>query len=188
MSKSIYLINPNPDEPEPKKALLQNFLLNIQEFHWLGPNTDIHRQKIVDAVALGPKLITQKKLLAGIRWLGNRLHHPVAFKQRVLQFIQNYQIVPEVIPQFRKTHRKIDAEMLEVVRNVRRLGVEEFRIFSEITTAVHENPATQWHILQMMFEYRQILHMYAQGQFWKPLLAGYSAPNLTETLVQIDLI
>ncbi len=28
---------PNPDEPEPKKASLQNFLLNVQEFHWLGP-------------------------------------------------------------------------------------------------------------------------------------------------------
>ncbi len=34
---------------------MQNFLLNVQEIHWLGPNTDIHRQKIVDAVALGPK-------------------------------------------------------------------------------------------------------------------------------------
>ncbi len=135
-----------------------------------------------------PNLMTQKELLAGIRWLGNRLYHPVAFKQRVLQFIQNYQVTSEVIPQFRKTHRKIDAEMLDVVRNVRRLGAEESRIFSEITTAARENPATQWHILQMMFEYRQIRHMYAQGQFWEPLLAGYSAPNLTETLVQIDLI
>ncbi len=32
--------NPNPDEPEPKKASLQIFLLNIQEIHWLGPNSD----------------------------------------------------------------------------------------------------------------------------------------------------
>ncbi len=45
---------PNPDEPEPNKASLQIFLLKKQDFHWLGPNTDIHRQKIVDVVALGP--------------------------------------------------------------------------------------------------------------------------------------
>ncbi len=54
---------PNPDEPEPKKGLLQKFLLNVQEFHWLGPNPDIHRQKIVDAVELGPNLTIFKNQL-----------------------------------------------------------------------------------------------------------------------------
>ncbi len=40
---------------EPKKASLHIFfLLKKQEFHWLGPNTDIHRQFFVDVVALGP--------------------------------------------------------------------------------------------------------------------------------------
>ncbi len=34
---------------------MQKFLYKKQDFQWLGPNTDIHRQKIVDVVALGPK-------------------------------------------------------------------------------------------------------------------------------------
>ncbi len=28
---------PNPDEPEPNKSLFLTFLLNVQEFHGLGP-------------------------------------------------------------------------------------------------------------------------------------------------------
>ncbi len=36
---------PNPDEPEPNKASLQNFLLNVQEFHWLGPTWSLARRQ-----------------------------------------------------------------------------------------------------------------------------------------------
>ncbi len=32
----VNVVSPNPDEPEPNKASLQNFLLNVQEFHGLG--------------------------------------------------------------------------------------------------------------------------------------------------------
>ncbi|MCB0168066.1 MAG: radical SAM protein [Anaerolineae bacterium] len=135
-----------------------------------------------------PELMSRETLLTGIRWLGNRLYHPNAFGQRVLQFIESYNQSASAISNFRKARRKIDGETLEIVRDVRRLGSDEAKMFSEIMTATRSNPVTQWHVLQMMFQYRQIRYMYEQGHFWEPHLAEYSEPNFSDTSSPIALV
>jgi radical SAM superfamily enzyme YgiQ (UPF0313 family) len=125
-----------------------------------------------------PKQMSREELLAGLRWLGNRLYHPTAFGQRVLQFIDGYN-GPPMSSQTKKSSRKIDMEMMEVVQHVCRLGPEEIQMFLEVTTATTKKPAIQGQIMHMMFQYAQIRYMYQQVQFWEPQLAKYPAPIMS---------
>jgi radical SAM superfamily enzyme YgiQ (UPF0313 family) len=131
-----------------------------------------------------PKQMSQPALLTGLRWLGNRLYHPTAFGQRILQFIDAYQDLPLTTHrQIRKPRRKIDLEMVETVQNVCRLGPEELKMFLEITAAATNRPVIQAHIMHMMFYYSQVRYMYQQADFWEPQLAQQSPPDFTQARV-----
>jgi radical SAM superfamily enzyme YgiQ (UPF0313 family) len=123
-----------------------------------------------------PKQMTQEQLFAGLRWLCNRLYHPAAFGQRVLQFIESYQEPPLNGHPYRMPSRQIDREMMEIVQNVCRLGPEETRMFLEVAAAVTKKPITQSVVMLMMFQYSQIRYMYQLGQFWQPELTECSTP------------
>lgn len=128
-----------------------------------------------------PKQMSRPALLTGLRWLGNRLYHPAAFGQRVLQFIDAYQDLPITTHrQIRKPRRKIDLELVETVQNVCRLGSEELKMFLEITAAATNKPVIQAHIMHMMFYYSQIRYMYRQADFWEPQLAQKATPDFTQ--------
>lgn len=129
-----------------------------------------------------PKQMSREDLLAGLRWLGNWLYHPTAFGQRILQFIECYQESPlTALQQIRNPRRQINLEMMEVVQSVCRLGSEESRMFLEITAATtNKHPATQVHVMHMMFQYAQIRYMFQQNKFWEPQQAEYPAPILSK--------
>jgi radical SAM superfamily enzyme YgiQ (UPF0313 family) len=127
-----------------------------------------------------PKQMSREQLFAGIRWLSNRLYHPAAFGQRVLQFIEKYQEPPLDGQLYRIPSRQIDQEMMEAVQSVCRLGPEETRMFLEVAAAAAKKSVTQRLIMPMMFQYIQIRYMYQLGQFWEPRLAEYSAADFFE--------
>ncbi len=123
-----------------------------------------------------PKQLTEEQLYAGIRWLGNQLYHPAAFEQRVLQFIERY-TPPQISQSLRFTKREIDMHALKVVKNTYKLGSEERKMFFNITEASMDNVYTQSTVVNFLFLYNQIRHMYDQGQFWEPRLAEQANPT-----------
>ncbi len=126
-----------------------------------------------------PKQMSRAALLSGLRWLGNRLYHPTAFGQRMLQFIDSYQEPASSSLPMRKINRPAEIDTMEVVRNVCRLGPEEARMFFEITAATIGKPVTQKLVLLMMMQYSQVRYMYQQGRFWEPHLAELDYPDLS---------
>ena len=121
-----------------------------------------------------PQQMSQEELLSGIRWLANQLYHPATFGERMLHFIERCQ--PYSGQKIRKSTQEIGLELLEVFQNVADLGPEERKMFFTVIKASREKPALQTLIIHMIFQYRQIRHMYEQGQFWEPHLAQQPQP------------
>ncbi len=121
-----------------------------------------------------PQQMSQEELLSGMRWLGNQLYAPAAFGQRILHFIERCQ--PHSGSPLRTSKRKNDLDMLKVFYDVSNLGPAESKMFLDIIKASAQKPALQRIIMHMIFQYRQIRHMYEQGQFWEPHLAQQPQP------------
>ena len=128
-----------------------------------------------------PQQMSQEDFLSGMRWLGNQLYHPAAFGERMLHFIERCQ--PYSGSPLRKSTREIGLEMLEVFQSVADLGDEESEMFFNVIKASRKKPEMQVLIMHMIFQYRQIRHMYEQGQFWEPHLAQQPQPIFQQPVV-----
>jgi hypothetical protein len=125
-----------------------------------------------------PRQMTRETLFAGLRWLGNRLYHPVAFGRRVRQFLDSFH--PPTIsnqPQ-RKPNQQLMLQTMKVAQQVTRLGAAEAQMFLAVAPAAMKNPVAQGIFFNMMAQYHQIRYMYQQGGFWDPALAELDVPHL----------
>lgn len=127
-----------------------------------------------------PVKMSREDLMQGLHWLSNRIYSPEAFEYRMLNFIDLLQQPAELpISANHYQRRSVDFDRAKLIRKITNLGKPEKRMFSHIMKAAMKKPASQRHVISNLFMYMQIRHMYQQGQFWEPLLAQQSEPNLS---------
>jgi radical SAM superfamily enzyme YgiQ (UPF0313 family) len=134
---------------------------------------------------LVPLRMTRSELIAGIRWLCNRLYRPEAFAERTLHFIREFgrdRIVSptRVLPPLKAQYRPIDIEALQLAGRVKQLGVEEAKMFNRIQAAVASKPEVSQHVIAMFTQYMQVRHSYAYAGLWDPCLGTQRSPTLGE--------
>jgi hypothetical protein len=120
-----------------------------------------------------PKQMTQAQLIAGTRWLCNRLYRPAAFEHRVARFIDSFK-APEPRKNSRgerhSPQRTVDAERLELSRSVTRLGPGEAAMAARLQKRLERKPAALPQVLLAMGYYMQIRHIYQNCGLWDPEL------------------
>ena len=127
-----------------------------------------------------PKLMTQDELLAGIRWLANKLYSPDAFAGRLLEFIGR--VGERRDPKHRggetagSPRRSVDRDGREIMKKLIALGPAEAKMAYKVFGAVSRKPAAFDFVKPWMFQYAQIRYMYDRGQLWDSYLATHTAP------------
>jgi len=126
-----------------------------------------------------PKQMTYDELVAGVRWLCNRLYRPAAFERRVARFIDQYQ-APEPRRNSRLQNaapqREVDAQRLELARHVTRLGPAEAAMAGRLQTRLMRKPSALPLVLLAMGYYMQVRHMYQTSGLWDPALGEQPRP------------
>lgn len=129
-----------------------------------------------------PRNMTSDELSRGLNRLCNALYAPSAFGERMLRFIETFgrscsEAPGESIEA--GSLRSIDEHAVHLALSVRRMGVEESRMWSSVWTAALRRPRTASYVLRMLFQYAQVRHMFQQGNYWDPHIespsAGHSA-------------
>ena len=129
-----------------------------------------------------PKLMTQKELLRGVRWLANRLYSPEAFGDRLLRFIarvgerRDPKHLETLAHPGKQRLRPVEEGGREIVRRLTALGPEEATMAYKIFGAVSKKPQAFEYAKAALFHYAQIRYMYDQGQFWDTHVAGEAQP------------
>jgi radical SAM superfamily enzyme YgiQ (UPF0313 family) len=135
-----------------------------------------------------PKQMTREELLQGVRWLGYQLYRPKAFVHRLRHFVRKFgaERPPMRASSGRfQVPRPIDRDTMQLIKNLRRLGPEEDAMCKEIFGLLSGDPATNTAVMETMWGYVQVRHLYAQGHFWDPATpppAASSAPVLLPVL------
>jgi hypothetical protein len=125
-----------------------------------------------------PYQMTNQQLEEGIKWLCNKIYHPVAFGERVIRFIDNFKA-----REMQKLHkqttpfRTVEAEAMAIVASLPQYGLEESRMWSRICIQLIKTPAATPFVMSMLLQYMQIRLMYERGHFWEPQLAMEAAPK-----------
>ena len=119
-----------------------------------------------------PARMTREQLFTGIRRLSNRLYHPDAFGERVLDFIDKLKEQPggQQNQASTTTRRltKVHLDASNVVKHVAHLGPAEAKMMSNIMQALAKKPSIRTQVMVMLFRYMQIRYMYEQGPFSEP--------------------
>jgi hypothetical protein len=127
-----------------------------------------------------PKQMTLGELIAGVRWLCNRLYRPAAFEHRVARFIDQFQ-PPEPRPNSRGPQaapsRRVDAERLELARRVTRLGPEEAAMAARLERRLARKSEVLPWVLMALGYYMQIRHIYRAGGIWDRALGQSLRPD-----------
>ncbi len=126
-----------------------------------------------------PKQMTKDELIMGLRWLANRLYHPLAFGERLLHFIEAVKLPaqPKKVTA-RPQNRQLVMGVTQLVRRIPQLGPAEAEMFSKVTKKMRQKPVAQKQVISNLFRYMQIRHMYENNHFWAPHLAEQPTPNL----------
>ena len=128
-----------------------------------------------------PKQMSPEDLIAGVRWLCNRLYRPAAFEYRLARFIDLFQ-EPEPRRNARPTRpvpsRQVDAERLEVARSITRLGPAEAAMAERLQVRLQRKPAALPLALLALGYYMQVRHIYSTSGLWNPALGRQERPDL----------
>ena len=126
-----------------------------------------------------PKQMTRGQLVAGVRWLCNRLYRPAAFEHRVAHFIDLFQ---PPAPR-RNSHtqnaspwRDVDRQRIALSRHVTRLGPAEADMAARIEKRLERKPAALPLALLAMGYYMQTRHMFKISGLWDPELGAQPRP------------
>jgi radical SAM superfamily enzyme YgiQ (UPF0313 family) len=127
-----------------------------------------------------PKQMTYGELVAGVRWLCNKLYRPQAFEHRVARFIDQYQPAatrPNAGSQQPPPAREIDRQRIELARHVPRLGPAEAAMAERLQRRLARKPSAMPLVLLAFAYYMQTRHMYQQSGLWDPALADQARPR-----------
>jgi radical SAM superfamily enzyme YgiQ (UPF0313 family) len=118
-----------------------------------------------------PRQMTREELLRGVRWLGYQLYRPAAFAHRVRHFVRRFAArrPPDGASTSRhQAPRPVSRDTIQLIKNLRTLGPEEDAMCKEIFGSLTGDSTTNHAVMEMMFSYVQVRHLYAQGHFWDP--------------------
>ncbi len=154
----------------------------LKQANRLESNTEAGANTTPWETNITPKQMTHAELMAGLRWLGNKLYHPAAFGERLLRFIDSLHTPGRVgkvntMPQ----NRDVVLRCTQLIRRIPQLGPEESQMFSRVMKKVRQKPATQKQVMSALFRYMQIRYMYEQNHFWEPHLVEQSTPDFTQS-------
>jgi len=131
-----------------------------------GANVELWDTNIV------PKLMTREQLLAGTKWLANKVYHPEAFTQRILGFIDMLQIPDHWQKNSRKVSfakmKQAEIDASKIIYSLTRLGDQEAKMMSTIFQALEKKPETKVLVTSMLLRYAQIRYMYEHMGVWEP--------------------
>lgn len=117
-----------------------------------------------------PALISVGELEQGVRWLANQLYSPRNFERRVLRFVDllGERRDPRYVagPVASEPRRAIDADSLELITRIPRLGAEEARMFASVTAAARRKPEAKAFVGSFLLFYMHVRSMYAQAGLW----------------------
>jgi Radical SAM superfamily/Domain of unknown function (DUF4070) len=117
-----------------------------------------------------PTGMTREQLLAGLKWLCNRLYHPEAFTRRTLQMVERLGPArgPFAGRKPRRSGRPVDGEALALVRKLIRSGPAERRMWAALSEAITRRPDTGAAVTNSLIRYAQVRCLYERGGFWEP--------------------
>jgi hypothetical protein len=128
-----------------------------------------------------PRQMTRAQLLAGMRWLCNRLYDPAAFAQRLMDSVDLLgtaypgRAANSGPPSWR---RDIEREGIELVGRIGQLGPEEARMLTGVAARLFTKPRAAAYAGAALVQYQQARHMFDRAGFWTPGLIA-SAPDLS---------
>ncbi|HUQ99882.1 MAG TPA: radical SAM protein [Gemmatimonadaceae bacterium] len=129
-----------------------------------------------------PLQMSREELIAGVRWLCNRLYRPEAFAERVFRFINEFGKESGTRTRLRSTKqsRPIEIESLQLAGRVARLGADEASMLRRVQGAVARKPEVSAHVVMMLGQYMQVRHSYAFAGLWDRKLAEQTSPRWEE--------
>jgi hypothetical protein len=130
-----------------------------------------------------PARMSHDQLLAGLRWLCNRLYDPVAFGERLLRQIEFLGVRREGSERQSATSlRSFEADSLTLLRTLARLGPAEAEMWGRVRRALRERPEATEHVLPTILQYLQVRYMYESNGVWDPELAAAETPPLVDSV------
>jgi hypothetical protein len=124
-----------------------------------------------------PARMSHSQLLAGLRWLCNKLYDPAAFGERLIRQIKFLGVRPAGGErQSAAPERSLDFDSLTLLGALTRLGPAEAEMWRQVRRALQERPEATEHVLPTMIQYLQVRHMYESSGIWNPELARAAAP------------
>ena len=128
-----------------------------------------------------PARMTLPELMAGLRWLCNRLYRPEAFCERVLRLIDRIVLpAPRANssgPNAALQPRPIDVECAAVTGRVLRLGAAEAAAMARIGQRLKEKPWATPYVRSAVGSYVQIRHIYQSTGIWDAALGAQTRPQ-----------
>jgi radical SAM superfamily enzyme YgiQ (UPF0313 family) len=134
---------------------------------------------------LVPKQMSREDLIAGVRWLCNRLYRPAAFERRVARFIDLYEAPAR--GNFRQAQapaREVDAERLALARHVTLLGPAEAAMVARLQRRLERKPAALPLVLLSLGYYMQLRHIFRISGLWNPALGEQLKPAFSTPRTQ----
>ena len=123
-----------------------------------------------------PVRMSREELLAGLRWLCNKLYEPAAFGERLLRQIEFFGKPGEPAERLATDSlRPLDADTATLLGTLGQLGPAEDDMWRSVRTALRSRPAATAHVMSTLVQYLQIRYMYESTGIWQPELARESA-------------
>ena len=115
-----------------------------------------------------PHRMTHEQLVAGMRWLCNRLYDPQAFGRRLHGMVELFgsEYLGRQDARRQAGRRRIDREAFQLVAGVGDLGPAEATLVDEIFDRVRGKPQAVAATGMALLHYQQIRFMLEYGSFW----------------------
>ena len=138
-----------------------------------------------------PAQMTRAQLLAGVRWLCNKLYEPAAFADRLLRQLDLLQTASPVAAGATARVRlggdgeatRPVADTLTLLRTLPQLGPAERDMWARIRGRLRDRPGLIEHVMIEVFHYVQLRYMYEQADIWDPALTSAASPPLPDVLI-----
>jgi hypothetical protein len=120
-----------------------------------------------------PKLMSYDQLIAGMRWLMNRIYAPIAFERRARNFIECFPNGGHAPMKFEPS-RVIRGLLVEMAKR----GPAEARMIRRTWAAMGRRPETAAHLRYALMSYCQSRHILERQTIWDPALMSMPEPRL----------
>jgi radical SAM superfamily enzyme YgiQ (UPF0313 family) len=118
-----------------------------------------------------PLRMTREELFLGLKWLGNALYHPRAFRERMRRFLALFGTAAPASLHCRtrwRSLRRVELDQLCVIKNLRKRGPDEDALVREVLDTVTARPWTGPEAMDAMLTYAQIRYAYELAGLWDP--------------------